>query len=230
MKKTKKKSTANHYFTSAHERAIIQYAQTDCIRERTKLYVEMIGPVFDEMVDKIIYTYKFTSLPNIDSLKRECKIWLVTVLDKFDQSRGYKAFSYFSVVTKNWFIHKVKVASKKCRQEVQYDEISKDLEHEYLSENNLYEAHREQSEFWSNFLSEMENWEKCGLRPNEEKVLLAVKDLLANLENIEIFNKKAFYLYLRELTNLNTKQIVSSLTKMREKYLLFKKKWNAGEI
>lgn len=53
-----------------------------------------------EMVDKIVYTYKFTTLPNIDELRDECKIWLTTVLEKFDPSKGSKAFSYFSVITK----------------------------------------------------------------------------------------------------------------------------------
>ena len=74
----------NLYFTKVHEDAIVQYAQTDDIKIRTDLYIEYIAPAFDEMVDKIIYTYRFTSLPNIDVLKDECKIWLTTILDKFD--------------------------------------------------------------------------------------------------------------------------------------------------
>jgi DNA-directed RNA polymerase specialized sigma subunit len=64
------------------------------------------------MVDKIVFTYKFTTLPNIDSLRDECKIWLITILDKYDVNKGSKAFSYFSVITKNWFIHKVKKKSQ----------------------------------------------------------------------------------------------------------------------
>ena len=51
-----------------------------------------------------------------------------------------------------------------------------------------------------------------------------------DIEKIEIFNKKAIYLYLREITGLNTKQIVSCLNKMRAKYSIFKKKWDQGEI
>ena len=77
----------------------------------------MIQPAFSEMVDKVVFTYKFTSLPNIDSLREECKIWLTTILDKYDPSKGSKAFSYFSVITKNWFIHKVKKTSARARRE-----------------------------------------------------------------------------------------------------------------
>ncbi len=53
---------------------------------------------------------------------------------------------------------------------------------------------------------------------------------MENIDQIDIFNKKAIYLYLREITGLNTKQIVSCLNKMRIKYRNFKKKWNQGEI
>ena len=74
------KGKKNHYFTQDHENAIIQYANTNCIKIRTQLYVDFIQPAFDEMVDKIVFTYKFTNLPNIDYLRDECKIWLVTIL------------------------------------------------------------------------------------------------------------------------------------------------------
>jgi hypothetical protein len=75
-----------------------------------------LQPAFDQMVDKIVFTYKFTTLPNIDILREECKIWLMTVLGKFNPDKGSKAFSYFSVITKNWFIQKVKKNKKKSLQ------------------------------------------------------------------------------------------------------------------
>ena len=117
FRRTKKRG--KHYFTQDHEDAIVQYCKTDCIKERTKLYVEYIQPAFDEMVDKIVYTYKFTNLPNIDDLRAECKVWLTTILDKYDPSKGSKAFSYFSVITKNWFIHKIKKNSRRVKREIQ---------------------------------------------------------------------------------------------------------------
>ena len=69
---TPKKS--NYYFTQEHEDAIIKYALSTDRMVRTKLYIELIQPAFDEMVDKIIFTYKFNTLPNIDQLRDECKI------------------------------------------------------------------------------------------------------------------------------------------------------------
>jgi len=225
-----KKTKKNYYFTQVHEDAIIQYATSRCLEIRTQLYVNYIGPAFSEMVDKIIYTYKFTNLPNVDVLKDECKIWLTTILEKYDPNRGSKAFSYFSVITKNWFIHKVKKNSQQTRREVKYDDIAKDLEQEHLSTHNPYEKDREDQEFWLYLWKEIDRWEGEKLKPNEDKVLKAVRILLEHSDEIEIFNKKAVYLYLRELTGLNTKQVVNNLNKLRIKYRHFKKNWVNGKI
>jgi hypothetical protein len=225
-----KKPNKKHYFTKVHEDAIVQYANSDCIKERTVLYVDFIQPALNELVDKIVFTYKFTSLPNIDALRDECKVWLTMILDKYDPNKGSKAFSYFSVITKNWFIHKVKKTSKQNRQEVDFDDIPKSIVHEKLVTYNQYEVRREKEEFWEFFYEEINSWDTGALKNNEYKVLQAVKILFEASDDIEIFNKKAVYLYMREITGLNTKQIVNSLNKMRAKYRDFKKKWNKGEI
>ena len=81
-----------------------------------------------------------------------------------------------------------------------------------------------------NLLQNIDHWEECATKKNEQKVVKAVKILLHNIEDIEIFNKKAIYLYLRELTGLNTKQVVNQLNKMRKKYRTFKKNWDDGKI
>ena len=225
-----KKRKKNNYFTKVHENAIVKYVNTEDLKERTTLYIDYIQPAFDEMVDKITYTYKFTSLPNIDPLKDECKIWLTTILDKYDPNKGSKAFSYFSVVTKHWFIHKLKKNSAKNKKEVSYEDLVKESIHEDLITNEeVYINAREQAEFWQSLLYEVDRWHRVDLKENERKVVEAVKVLLTSADQIEIFNKKAVYLYLREITGLNTKQIVNNLNKLRLKYRIFKLKWDRGE-
>ena len=231
MKKKKRaKRRKNHYFTKVHEDAIVEYALTQSRDRRTELYVKFIQPAFDEMVNKIIFTYKFTSLPNIDSLRDECKIFLTTILSKYDQSRGSKAFSYFSVITKNWFIHKVKKNALQAKREVYIEDMLNQLDEDVISTERQYDAVREEAEFWNNFYDEVATWNDDMLKENEKKVLEAVKILFESSEDIEIFNKKAIYLYLRELTGLNTKQVVNNLNKLRKKYRNFKLKWQSGEI
>ena len=212
-----------------HEDAIVKYALSSSRDEKSKLYMSLIQPAFNEMVNKIIFTYKFNNLPNIDYLREDCKIWLTTILDKYDPNKGSKAFSYFSVVTKNWFIHKVKKNSKKLKREVSYEGLLQTGGPDTLgaSENsNTYVDDRIEHEFWTCLLFQIDKWDTGNLKTNEKSVLEAVKVLMHNIEDIEIFNKKAVYLYLRELTGLNTKQVVNNLNKLREKYRTFKYKWD----
>jgi hypothetical protein len=230
--KTRKKKTrkGNKYFTKEHEKAIIEYALKKDRKIRTELYVQWIEPAFDEMVDKIVYTYKFNTLPNVDCLKDDCKIWLTTILDKYDPNRKSKAFSYFSVITKNWFIHKVKQNSKKLKRDIQYEDIPHETSNEKLITHNTYIEDRANKEFWQHLWAEIKTWENLKLKENEKKVLEAIKILFESLDEIEIFNKKAIYLYMREITGLNTKQIVNNLNRIRKKYRTFKKEWEKGNI
>jgi DNA-directed RNA polymerase specialized sigma subunit len=220
------------YFTKEHEHAIVIYASTQDTKVRQDLYRRLIGPAFNDMVNKIVFTYKFNTLPNIDDLKEECKIWITTILDKFDPSKGSKAFSYFSVITKNWFIHKVKKVSRQNKKEIFLDdaEHQKELDYDNLVVHTEYDSDRENDEFWRHLWCEIENWKQMDLKPNEKKVLDAISILLENPDAIEIFNKKAIYLYIREITDLNTKQVVNNLNRIRIKYKDFKKTWDDGEI
>jgi len=229
-KRTRRKGNSKHYFTKDHENAIVEYAQTRDVRRRTELYIEFIEPAFSEMVDKVVFTYKFTSLPNIDSLREECKVWLTTILDKYDPNKGSKAFSYFSVITKNWFIHKVKKTTTRNKRETGFENITGEIEQKYLASYNPYPRQREDEEFWNFLWEEIGTWDTGNLKENEKKVLEAIKIILSSPEDIEIFNKKAIYLYIREITGLNTKQVVNNLNKMRVKYRVFKGKWNRGDI
>jgi hypothetical protein len=230
MKKKRKPRKKNNYFTKVHENAIVEYALIDDKSVRSDLYITYIGPAFDEMVDKIVYTYKFNNLPNIDYLKDDCKLWLITILDKYDTSRNSKAFSYFSVITKNWFIHKVKQNSKRLKRDVQYEDLNNEVELEHLVIEHSYEQKREQREFWEHLFSEMDSWEKLKLKETEKRVLEAIRILFNSTNDIEIFNKKAIYLYMREITGLNTKQIVNNLNRIRNRYRIFKKEWEKGNI
>ena len=226
IKNKLKKRKGNKYFTQVHEDAILEYISCGDDAERNVIYREIIQPVFSEMIEKIVFTYKFTNLPNVDTLKNDCEIHLVTILSNFDPSKGSKAFSYFCVITKNWFIAKVKKTAVQLKREAGFEDISRHAEMEHLSIYNTYDEDREWKEFLQHLWKEIERWDKQNLKENERKVLEAIKILLSDPDAIEIFNKKAIYLYIREITNLNTKQVLNNLNKFRSEYSNFKKKWN----
>lgn len=218
------------YFTQVHEDAIIKYCSTDDWRIKEELYNTLIQPAFSQMVDKIVFTYRFTTLPDIDDLREECKGWLVTILAKFDHTKGHKAFSYFSVVTKNWFIHKVKKNKKRLEREVSFQSVDYDLEKDLLDKGESFQNFTVRKELMENLKVEMQSWQPDFSKEAEKKVYDAVMVLFDSADEIEIFNKKAIYLYLRELTGMNTKQIVVQLNKMRSRYREFRKEWDNGNI
>lgn len=232
QKKSKKgrSSGGQNYFTLDHEKAILEYVSClDNNSRREFLYKEFIMPAFCEMVDKIVFTYKFNTLPNIEDLKDECKTWLVTILDKYNSDKGCKAFSYFSVITKNWFIHKVKKV--KNSKDTSLEDITSVEEEEFISyENDIIE--RQDAQIFMRFFLEREmlDWSEIVETDVERKVFEALTTLFANAEDIQIFNKKAIYLYMREITGLNTKQIVAGLKKFRKTYKGLRSDWDNGKL
>ena len=128
------------------------------------------------------------------------------------------------------FIHKVKKRGKKNKTEIEITNMPKELELKYISTINPYPKEREHEEFFLFLKTEINSWERPGMKINEEKVLNAIRILFESAEDIEIFNKKAIYLYMREITGLNTKQVVNNLNKMRVKYRVFKEKWERGDL
>ncbi len=227
----RKKSKKNMYFTQVHENAIIEYCQpSTTYNRRCELYENLIQPAFNEMVDKIVFTYRFTTLPNIDELRQDCKVWLTTILAKYDPNRGSKAFSYFSVITKNWFIHQVKKTAKRASREVEYEKVGKEINNAQNISNNPVLEEILHKEFWQSFYTELESWDTSKMSENETQVYNAIRELFSSVDDLDMLNKKAVYLYLREITGLNTKQIVSQLNKMRKRYKNFKRNWDNGKI
>lgn len=227
----KKAKSQKNYFTQDHEEAILKYVASQSKEERTELYRIYIGPAFDEMVNKIVYSFKFTNLPNIEYLMDECKIWLITILDKYDTQKNSKAFSYFSVIVKNWFIQKTKRKAKAIQYEIPLDEITNESEMERNPDLDVEPEEKMISEQFVIYLrAELNDWEDWAAKTNDERIVKAIQILLDSAQDIEIFNKKAIYLYLREITGLNTKQIVASLKRIKPYYDLFKSSWDDGQI
>ena len=105
------------------------------------------------------------------------------------------------------------------------EDLLNELEEDLVSAEPTYEQKRTEIEFWNSLDAEIDTWDSFMLKENEKKVLMAVRILLESADNIEIFNKKAIYLYIREYTGLNTKQVVGGLNRLRDKYTVFKDRW-----
>lgn len=229
------------YFTDQTDEYINKFLQATTIEEKHRLFNEGIKPAFEKLIENLIFVYKFFTLDNIDTLKKDCLTNLYEMLPKFKPDKAKKGFSYFNVVAKNWFIQKSKENIKKNRIEREV-EIQQQLNNtdsnkatsltrediQYVSTPSYEDAVLEK-EFWLSLTEEMETWRIRVTKKSERALLEAIIFLMNNSELVSIYNKKAIFLYLREMTGLNEKQVALTLKKLKILYVEYKKVYHTDD-
>ena len=230
-KKDKSQKISVNYFDHNTEASIVKFQKEPDIENKKRIFVEEIQHSFAKLIENIIFVYKFHSLGDIDILKNDCLSFLFETLYKFDATKGHKAFSYFNVIAKNWFIQRVKIHKKKSKSDVYFDKV---LLNKLESTDDKFVHNDEEMfinvEYLILLKEEIKKWRTKFDKKQEKMVLEAIILLLNNPDLISIYNKKGIYLYIREITGLNTKQVVTNLSKIRKKYETFKRRYYAGEV
>ncbi len=210
-----RKKTKNYYFTSAVDDAIKLYNATEDRVERDMLYRKEIQPAFEKLAENIIHTFKFyyTDGLSLKDLQHEVVSFLIEKLPKFTADKG-KAFSYFSIVAKNYLILNNNKNYKKLTD-------SEKLDGPNGMTHALVEEEPTPIEF---FIEDMikyfdTNLEKCFPKKNDQVVVDAIVDLFRKKESLELFNKKALYIYIREMTDANTQQVTKVVKLLKDKYV-----------
>ena len=154
MPRTKKKKS-RQYFTESTERAIIRYNNSDNEILRNKIYQEHIEYPFQKLAENIIHTFKFYyfDVPSED-VKHEVVSFLVMNMHKFKAGKG-KAFSYFSIVAKNYLILHNNNNYKKMKQHEKLDVL--DFKRSLSSESSQVENAEANSEFTELMLNYWDN-------------------------------------------------------------------------
>ena len=104
LKKRRKPRSKNkkQYFTQDTEDAIVEYNSSEDMIERNKLYNERISYPFDKLAENILNTFKFSYFQcSHEEVQKEVVSNLVSNIHKYKQGNG-KAFSYFSIIAKNF--------------------------------------------------------------------------------------------------------------------------------
>jgi len=193
------------YFGPEVDLAIVEYNQTMDSLERSKIYQYQIRPAFEKLVENIIHTFKFyyTADQSMQQMQHEVVSFLVEKLPRFQQSNG-KAFSYFSIVAKNYCILKNKNNYKKL-----------------TSHDRLEEREALLSAFVNKYVEYLDaRIDDIFTKQSDRVLAYAVLHLFKTRESIELFNKKALYIYVREMSNANTQQITKMVKFMKDKYRL----------
>ena len=215
-KKRKKKSGEKMYFTTDTEKSIIQYNKEQSMDIRNEIYEEQIKRCFDKLVENVFNTFKFTYFDNSPiEIQKETIAHLVANMHKFEEGKG-KAFSNFSIVAKNYLIFHNNNNYKRFNQHVDISDTPSDTT-VCLQTTDSYHDKLETSEFMKLMVDYWEkNIGKIFTKQRDLNIANAVIELFRNSDRIDSFNKKALYLYIREISSCKTQQITKVINKMKQ--------------
>jgi hypothetical protein len=221
-KKRRKKS--KNYFTQDTEDAIVLYNNTEDFKLRSTIYQHDIHYAFFKLTENIIHTFKFyhTEVSNLEHLQHEIITFLLSKIHLFDPTKGAKAYSYFGTIVKRWLIlYNTKNYSKKIKK-VPVDNLTKDGSG-YTYDMDSGKLQDDLSKYIDLFVAHTsENIYELFPKKNDAQIADAILELFRKRETIEVFNKKALYIYIREMVDVKTPKITKIADKLHN---IFKSKY-----
>jgi hypothetical protein len=203
------------YFTTDTEEAIIEYLASTDQDFRNRIYRDRIEYAFYKLAENIIHTFKFyyTDSDTVEELKHEVVTFLLEKLHLYDQSKG-KAFSYFGTIAKRYLIVYNNNNYKKLQERADIDELDED-------KRFLHDTIKEQEEqsnpdtFINQYIGYVDKYlYQLFPKKQDAKTADAIMELFRKRETLEIFNKKALYIYIREITDTSTPHITKVTKKL----------------
>jgi hypothetical protein len=198
--KMPKKKVSKNYFTQETEDAIVLYNNTLDFELRSQIYEEKIHYAFFKLTQNIIHTFKFyhTEVSNLEHLQHEIIVFLLSKIHLFDPSKGAKAYSYFGTIVKRWCILYNDKNYKSKISKVSTDELLKDDTHSYTIEPT--NSNDKLSIFMDEYVEFVStNIYKLFPKEYDAKIADAILELFRKRESIDVFNKKALYIYIHEM-------------------------------
>jgi hypothetical protein len=226
-KKKGRKPKQTNYFDVREEIAVVNFLSTDDYHEKNRIYNEFLKKTLDKMISSIIRRYKlYRKDTDFEELHNDTHSFLMTKIDKFKPSKEKKAYSYFGTICKNYLMGQILKDQKDTNRKISYEDISTDLENDTDLSYSIDNDDVESEEIIQSFLIELQKlFDSNTLNDNETKLGQALFYLFENYQKVFVgtsnnkFNKNVILLSLREMTNLNTKEIRTSLKKFKLIYV-----------
>jgi len=228
IRKRRKKS--KNYFTHDTELAIVRYNGLDSIKDeklRSDIYDKEIHYPFFKLTQNIIHTFKFyhTEVTDLEHLQHEIITFLLSKMHLFDPTRGAKAYSYFGTIVKRWLILYNTKNYKKKINNVGVEELSKEgSSHIYsMGDDRIKSDLDKYVDIYVSYVSE--NIFSLFPKKNDAQIADAILELFRKRETLEVFNKKALYIYIREMVDVKTPKITKIADKLhdifKQQYLFY---------
>lgn len=212
------------YFHSGTQAAIGAYQKCVDNKERAKIYVAEIMPAFTRLAENLINIHRFMGLHDThEELRNDCVSFLFESIHKFDMERGSNAFSYFNVVAKNWLIIRSKQRVQKSRRTVSLDEPGalSHAEQHTLDERNFVPSQDDAIDDASAPASIIKMMREIKARvksESEHACIDAIIQIFERADQIDLLNKSAILLYMRELSGLTPKQLTMTMQSIKRTY------------
>jgi len=214
----------NMYFNADTQAAIEKYQKLESDSEKRDLYVAEILPAFNKLSENLIFVYGFKStFASFEELKSDCVSFLYESLYKWSPEKGTKAFSYYNVVAKNWLIVNCRQHKKISNRHVSIDDPfgmtssqkASFENHDVVPAPDEMMIKSQRKELVLKMLDEM----RVKLtNDNELLCLQAIETLFASIEQLDLLNKRAVLIYIREISGLDKKQMSKAMSAIRRHY------------
>lgn len=222
------------YFREEEEAAFKAYVESTDQTFRDKIFREKLYPVLTKMIESIGRRYRlFTPSESFDETFCDTLSFLMTKVDNFDASKGYKAYSYCGTVCKHYLLSKRVQDMKRISTNVSYDDMFGGTKTDDRVEEED-ETTNVNSEIIATTIEEIEkiiNGETDEqISDNERSVGYALLELLKNWEDIFVrietrkFNKTSVYYFIREYTMLSSKDVRDAMKRYKNLYFFTKQK------
>ena len=213
IKKIVKKKKRKVYFGQEVQDAVVEYNSSNSSSERNVIYGTRIHAAFDKLAENIINTFKFTYFDyGFEDIKHEVVAFMVVNMHKSDHTKGSKAFSYFSVVAKNYLILHNNNNYKKMKTHDKMDVLDRHRSNDTSNQSDMITLTNEIIEYFDS------NMNSIFKKDRDLKIGYAIIDLMKQREDIENFNKKAIYILIREMTDVETAHITSVVNVFKKHY------------
>ena len=214
-----RKKASSNYFTKETEEFIKLYNTSTDPVYRAKIFTDHIYYPFYKLAENIIHTFKFyyTDVEQIEDLKHEVvTVLLEEKIMKFDPDNGAKAYSYFGTIVKRWLINYNNKNYKKLKQIGSFDEMEESYEPNMDSDSPSSKTLKKVVDDWVDDISKDVEM----LFPKEQELAIAeaVLTLFRQRNDIEIFRKKALYIYIREMTDCETPHLTKVINVLKESF------------
>ena len=222
----KKKAKRKVYFGMEVQDAIVRYNALDVDKDqskRNKIYGQEIHKAFDKLCENIINTFKFTYFDDpFEDVKAEVVSFLVMNIHKYDHTKGAKAFSYFSVVAKNYLIlhNNTNYKRYKITDNISALDYKKTADQETGGSVMMVEM----IDYFENVIPSLFKKKK------DIHVAYSILELMVKREEIENFNKKALYILIREMADVDTSHITKVVNVMKKHYKKISKEYFNTEL